>query len=222
MDESIKTWTLRFPAKENPDTEKALFDWPIVLQYDVKAKYALISRIFREWSFFTPSVRLTNQKPRAFVAVRSTDEIALFPFVCCFCFVRAFSFQGHTKTALPLNILWCCLVWEIKDWGSNKFFYFFFDLSWSACGFAYLLLGSLRAFKALIKRRTVNWFNKGWLSCGQQVWITNDHRALGHKEQTVSHTLKCNGLTLTCNFASCCGHIWLRVGLQQQTLALRT
>ena len=48
MDESIETWTLRFPAKENPDTEKALFDWPIVLQYDVKAKYALISRISRE------------------------------------------------------------------------------------------------------------------------------------------------------------------------------
>ena len=46
MDEKIKTWTLRLPAKENPDTEKALFDWPIVLQYDVKAKYRLISRKF--------------------------------------------------------------------------------------------------------------------------------------------------------------------------------
>ena len=39
MDEKIKTWTLRFPAKENPYMEKALFDWPIVLQYEVKAKY---------------------------------------------------------------------------------------------------------------------------------------------------------------------------------------
>ena len=38
MDEKIKTWTLRFPAKENPNMEKALFDWPIVLQYDVIAK----------------------------------------------------------------------------------------------------------------------------------------------------------------------------------------
>ena len=27
-----------FPPK-NPNMEKALFDWPIVLQYDVKAKY---------------------------------------------------------------------------------------------------------------------------------------------------------------------------------------
>ena len=35
-DEKIKTGTLFFPAKENPNVEKALFDWPTVLQYDVK------------------------------------------------------------------------------------------------------------------------------------------------------------------------------------------
>ena len=39
MDKDITTWPLRFPAKENPNMEEALFDWPIVLQYDVKAKY---------------------------------------------------------------------------------------------------------------------------------------------------------------------------------------
>ena len=50
--------------------EKALSDWPIVLQYDVKAKYRLISRKFSSMKFFYPSVRLTNQKPRAFVSVR--------------------------------------------------------------------------------------------------------------------------------------------------------
>ena len=69
MDEKIKTWPLRFPAKENPNMEKALFDWPMVLQYDVKAKYRLISRKFSDMKFFHPSVRLTNQKPRAFVSV---------------------------------------------------------------------------------------------------------------------------------------------------------
>ena len=63
MDQKIKTWTLRFPAKENPNMEKALFDWPIVLQYDVKAKYRLISRKFSGMKFFQSSVRLTNQKP---------------------------------------------------------------------------------------------------------------------------------------------------------------
>ena len=50
--------------------------------------------------FFQPSVRLINQKPGAFVSVRETNQMALFPFVCCFCFVRAFSFQGHMKIAL--------------------------------------------------------------------------------------------------------------------------
>ena len=39
IDEKIKTWTLRSPAKENYYMEKALLDWPIVLQYDVKAEY---------------------------------------------------------------------------------------------------------------------------------------------------------------------------------------
>ena len=70
MDEKIKTWTLCFPAKENPNMEEALFDWPVVLQYDVKAKYRLISRKFSGMKFFRLSVRLTNQKPRSFVSVR--------------------------------------------------------------------------------------------------------------------------------------------------------
>ena len=48
MDEKIKTWPLPFPAKENPNMEKAraLFDWLIVLQYKVKASYRLVSRKF--------------------------------------------------------------------------------------------------------------------------------------------------------------------------------
>ena len=105
MDETIKTWALRFPAKENPNMEKASFDWPIVLQYDVKAKHHLISRKFSGMKFSHPSVGLTNQKPRAFVSVRQTNQIALFPFVCCVCFVRALSFQGHTKIALFTKII---------------------------------------------------------------------------------------------------------------------
>jgi len=36
MDKNIKPRTLRFPAKENPNMEKSLFDWPIVLQYASK------------------------------------------------------------------------------------------------------------------------------------------------------------------------------------------
>ena len=69
MDDKIKTWTLRFPTKENPNMEKALFDWPVVLQYDLKVKYWLISRKFLDIKFFHPSVRLNSQKPHAFVSV---------------------------------------------------------------------------------------------------------------------------------------------------------
>ena len=105
MDDKIKTWTLRFPAIENPNTEKALVDWPIVLQYDVKAKYRLILREFSGMKFFSPERTLNQPKPTC-VCIRSITNFyytAPFPFVCCFCFVRAFSFQGHTKIALMLS-----------------------------------------------------------------------------------------------------------------------
>ena len=73
MDEKIKTWTLRFPDKENPNMEKTLLNWPIVLQYDVKAKYRLIFGKFSGMKFFHPSVRLTNQNPRE-VCIRSMNQ----------------------------------------------------------------------------------------------------------------------------------------------------
>ena len=58
MDKKIKPWTLRFSAKENPNMEKSLFDWPVVLQYDVKAKYRLISRKFSGMKFFSKATRV--------------------------------------------------------------------------------------------------------------------------------------------------------------------
>ena len=62
--------SLCFPTKENPNMEKALFDSPIVLECDVRAKHRLVFRKFSGMKFFYPSVRLTKQKPRAFVSVR--------------------------------------------------------------------------------------------------------------------------------------------------------
>ena len=73
MDEKIKTWTLRFPAKENPNMEKALFDWPIVLQYDVIAKYWLISRKFSGMKFFSAEHSLTQPKATR-VCIRSINQ----------------------------------------------------------------------------------------------------------------------------------------------------
>ena len=92
LDEKIKTWTLRFSAKENPNMENALFDWPVVLQYDVKA----ISRKF--FDIFHPRVRLTNQKPRAFVSVRQTNQIAVFPFFVVSVMFARFHFKAIRKS----------------------------------------------------------------------------------------------------------------------------
>ena len=99
IDDKIKTWTLRFPALENPNTEKALFDWPIVLQYEVKAKYRLISRKFWGMKCFRPE-RTLNQPKATRVCIRSiTNHIAPFPFACCFYCSRVFisrSYENRT------------------------------------------------------------------------------------------------------------------------------
>ena len=73
MDEKIKTGTLRFPAKENPNMERALFDWPMVLQYDVKVKYRFISRKFFGREVFSTE-RSRNQPKATRVRFRSTNQ----------------------------------------------------------------------------------------------------------------------------------------------------
>ena len=71
MDENIKTRPLRFPVKENPNMEKALFDLPIVCVAEWRqSKISIISWKLSGTKFFKKSVRLTNQKPSAFVSVR--------------------------------------------------------------------------------------------------------------------------------------------------------
>ena len=99
MDEKIKTWPLRFPAKET-------LIWRRHCSIG-QSCCSMTSKKFLESSsgikFVYPRVRLANQNPGEFVSVSYTNQIALFPFVCCFCFVRAFSFQGHTKIALIKN-----------------------------------------------------------------------------------------------------------------------
>ena len=106
MDEKIKTLTLRFPAKENPDMEMALFDWPIVLQYDVKAKYQLISRKFWGMKCFHPSVHLTKQKPRSLYPFdQAMKSLYSRSFVVCVLFAR-FHFKVIRKSlyrCIPLH-----------------------------------------------------------------------------------------------------------------------
>ena len=104
MDEKIKAQLLRFPAKENPYMEKALFYWPVVLQYDVKAKYRLISRKFSDMKFCHPSVRLTSQKPRTFLYPFDKPIKSLYfrLFVISVLFAR-FQFKVIRKSLYPPN-----------------------------------------------------------------------------------------------------------------------
>ena len=66
----IETWSLRFPAKENPNMEKI---WPIMLQYDVEAKYRLISRKYFGREVFSLE-RSLNQPKASRVCIRSLNQ----------------------------------------------------------------------------------------------------------------------------------------------------
>ena len=105
MKKEIKTWPLCFPAKENSAMEKALFDWPILLQYDVKAKYRLISKKSFGLKFFPAERQLTNHEPLAFVSIQQTNQITLFPLVCCFCFQDTIRKSLYTNLELDLLLL---------------------------------------------------------------------------------------------------------------------
>ena len=73
MDEKIETSPLSYPVKENLRIKKALFDWPIVLQYDVKANYRLISRKLSGIKFFLPECSL-NQPKVTRICIHSTNQ----------------------------------------------------------------------------------------------------------------------------------------------------
>ena len=94
-----------FPPKKNPNMEKALFDWPIVLQYDVKAKYPLISGKFSGMKYFHPNVRLTNQKPRALYPFDKPIKLLYFrSFVVSVLFAR-FHFKIIRKSLYYFRVI---------------------------------------------------------------------------------------------------------------------
>ena len=66
MDEKIKTWTLRFSAKENPNMEIALTSYCNTIGQSNNAKYRLISRKFSgmiTWDQALFSFRFENYIP---------------------------------------------------------------------------------------------------------------------------------------------------------------
>ena len=106
MDEKIKTWPLRFPAKENPNMEKAFFDWPIVLQYDVKAKYWLNSRKF--FGHEVSSAKLSLNQPKAMrVCICSMYQSNHYISVCLlflFC-LRVFIKRSYKNRSIRIVTL---------------------------------------------------------------------------------------------------------------------
>ena len=105
MDEKIKTWTLRFPAKENPNMEKASVDWPMVLQHDVKAKYRLISRKFSRMRSFSRE-RSLNQSKATSVCICSTNQSycsisVLLLFLFC---SRVFISRAYENRSIFMNL----------------------------------------------------------------------------------------------------------------------
>ena len=109
MDQKIKTWTLRFPAKENPNMEKALFDRPIVLQYDVKSKYRLISRKFfghEVFSFSRASTKPTKSHARLHLFDKPIKSLYFRSFVVSVLFA-SFHFKVIRQSLyLPESIQW--------------------------------------------------------------------------------------------------------------------
>ena len=69
-----------FSRQKNLNMEKALFDWPIMFQYDVKAKYQLISRKFFGHEVFSPERSLDQPKAMR-VCIRSINQLNRSSFV---------------------------------------------------------------------------------------------------------------------------------------------
>ena len=87
-----------FSRQENPNIEKALFNWPIVFQYDVKVKYRLIS------SYSERSLKATR------VCIRSTNQSNRSIPVCFFFLFcsRVFILRSYKNRSTRYNMwpLW--------------------------------------------------------------------------------------------------------------------
>ena len=129
MDEEIKTWPLCFPAKENLNMEKALFDWLIVLQYDVKAKYRLISRKPFEHEVFSRERSLIQPKATSFCicSINQSNRPISLRLLCLFC-SRVFTsrtYENRCIKKIPLGstchnflVVFACIALKLEKFQS--------------------------------------------------------------------------------------------------------
>ena len=85
-----------FSRQSNPNMEKALFDWPIVLQYDVKE----ISRKFFGHEVCLPARSLSQPKPRC----------------VCICFIH----QSNRPISVRLLFLFCSRVFISRSYENRS------------------------------------------------------------------------------------------------------
>ena len=98
MGETIKTWTLRFPAKENPNVAKALL--ALLANRVTVLRQGEVSVDFGHEVLHT-SVGLKNQKPRARVCIRSINQSNRSISVCLsFLFCSRVFISCNTKISL--------------------------------------------------------------------------------------------------------------------------
>ena len=112
MDEKIKTWPFRFPAKKNLiwrrhwSIGQSCCSW---LKYDVKVKYRLISRKFSGMKFFLPECSI-NQPKATWVCIRSINQsnrsisVRLFFLFCSRVFVSR-SYENRSNPLQAQNLL---------------------------------------------------------------------------------------------------------------------
>ena len=92
----IRTWTLRFPRKKTLIWERYCSIGQSCCSITQKRSIGKFLESSSGMKFFQPSVRLTNQKPRAFFFVRQTNQVALL-------FCSRFHFKVIRKS---LYLIW--------------------------------------------------------------------------------------------------------------------
>ena len=104
-DGKIKTWTL-LSCQRNPNVDQALFDWPTVLQYDVK----IVSIDFKKFlghEVFWSNVLFNNQSKAMHNSIHLINQsnrcisISLL-FLFCSCVFISRSYENHSIVGLKV------------------------------------------------------------------------------------------------------------------------